>query len=830
MKNLLLLLAFLTSFCLWSQTKVGGIVVDQNDVPIAFANVLFKNSTEGTITNDDGRFYLESEKSYDTLQVSLLGYSPQEIVLEKRVTYNMNIVLSEGEELEEVVLYVGKQPKKNNPAIDILRKIWEKKRVNGVNMFKQYQYDKYEKVEFDLNTIDSAMMNSMIFKGMEFIFERVDTSRVTGKTYLPIFINEAAYQVYGDNELDKKKEIMIGNQNSGFSTNQSIIAFIRDLYAEYDIYNNYLKFFDKSFVSPLSRTGIDTYNYVLNDSAYIGDKWCYNIIYYPRRKNELTFKGDFWVNDTTFAIKEINMQVTKSANINWVKEIYIEQEFDVLNDSVFVLKRDYMLSDFALRKKEESKGLYGKRTTIYSDYVFDEEKPASFYNKGIDVYNELVYQRDENFWEENRLESLSEDEKGIYQMLDTLKQVPKFKRLYDIGAILTSGYIELDRWNLDYGPIYSTFGFNEAEGVRVRFGGRTYFGPNDPWRVEAYGAYGFKDKRFKYGVLGKILLDKTRRLVVSAGNRRDIEQLGASLTSTSDVLGRSFASSSIFTAGANNTLTDINLTTASISYDFARNLNFKWGANYRTLRSALPDDFNLDYVDPDAPGGISDQVKQLEFEMNLAYTPGRRTTGYGVERYDVNDEYPRIIFRYAASYKNLLESDFDYKKLQFYYRQPLQLGGLGRSITTFEAGKIFGTVPLSLLSPIPGNQTYFTIFNTYPNLNFYEFVTDTYVSGQIEHNFNGRLFSRIPWIRNLDLREIVGFRTVWGEISQENIDLNAPGGRVLRAPTDQLYYEYSFGIGNIFRLARIDFNFRGNYLDLPDARPFSITGAFEFSF
>ncbi len=281
------------------------------------------------------------------------------------MNYDVKIVLKEIiESLDEVVIITGKQSKKNNPAIDILRKIWEQKRNNGLKQFNQYEYDKYEKVEFDLNTIDSSLIKSKLFRGMEFVFNEVDTSRVTGKTYLPMFINEAVCKVYGDNTINKEKEDLKGNKNSGFSDNQIIIDFVDDLYSDYNVYDNYLKFFDKSFVSPLSKTGISTYNYVLTDSAFIDNKWCYNIIYYPRRKNELTFKGDFWVADTTYAVKEINLQATKSANINWVKEIYIEQEFEVLNDSVFLIKRDYFMSDFAFNKKEKSRGVYGKRTTF----------------------------------------------------------------------------------------------------------------------------------------------------------------------------------------------------------------------------------------------------------------------------------------------------------------------------------------------------------------------------------------------------------------------------------------------------------------------------------
>ncbi|WP_420571967.1 DUF5686 family protein [Kordia sp.] len=832
-------LAILFCYTGLAQTKVSGVIKDTAGEPVPFANVVFKNSIIGTISNEDGRFYLESDETYDTVVFSFVGYTTKELKLTKKVNYKMEVVLEEGEKLKAVVVVSGKQPKKNNPAIDILRKIWKRKRFNGVRQFKQYAYDKYEKVEFDLNTIDSAMMKSRLFRGMEFIFNEIDTSSVTGKTYLPIFINEAVSKVYGDNVRNKEKEDLLGNKNSGFSSNETITAFIKDLYADYDIYDNYLKFFDKSFTSPLSRTGINTYNYVLVDTAFIDNKWCYNIVYYPRRKNELTFKGDFWVNDSTFAIKKINLQASKSANINWVKEIYIEQEFDVLNDSVFLLKRDYMLSDFALRKKEKSKGVYGKRTTLYDNYVFDQEKPAEFYKQEINPFNEEIYERDDAFWEENRLEKLNKDEKGVYKMLDTLKTVPKFKRLYSLASILASGYVEFDKYNIDYGPIFSTFGFNDVEGIRLRAGGRTYFGPNDKWRIEGYGAYGFKDNRFKYGISGKWLLDPKNRLIVSAGNRRDVEQTGVSLTVNDNVLGRSFASSALFASGNSDRLTNINLSTLAVQMEPWKNITLRLGSSYKTMRSASPSTFSLSYIDPQAPNGINDRLVQSELNFSIDMTPGKKTIRHGVERKVVNDDFPRIYLNYSRGVEGLFNSDFNYSRIQLFYRQPFQIGGFGRTFTTLEAGKTFGTVPLSLLNVVPGNQAYFSIHNTFSQLNFYEFVTDTYTSLHIEHNFNGRIFSRIPLLRKLNLREIVGIRGVWGKISEENVAMNTPAFQSLPfssitpqgiAPNDKIYWEYSLGIGNIFKVFRIDFNFRGNYKNNIDARQFGVTGAFGFHF
>lgn len=830
MKHLLSLFLIFSIASVFSQTKVSGIIKDTSGEPIAFANVFFKDSQTGTITDENGRFYLESDNTYQTVIFSFIGYTTKEILLNQRSTYNMEVVLSESADaLDEVVVYSGKTSKKNNPAIDILRKIWENRRENGVKKFKQYEYDKYEKLEFDINTIDSALINSRLFKGMEFVFDHADTSHVTGNTYLPFFINEAVSKVYGDNLLNREKEILRGNKNSGFENNQALIDFVKDIYSEYNVYDNYLKFFDKAFTSPLSRTGIDVYNYVLRDSAYRNNKWCYNIVYYPRRKNELTFKGDFWVNDSTWAIKEINLHASKSANLNWVRDVYIEQEFDVLNDSIFLITRDYFMSDFSFQKKESAKGIYGKRTTLYDNYTFDNPKGKEFFSRQVDPYRYEVYNRPDDFWDENRMESLSKDEKGVYNMLDTLKTVRRFKNLYNVGATLASGYYEID--NFDLGPVFSVFGFNEAEGMRIRLGGRTYFSQNDPWRVEVFGAYGFKDDRFKYGVSAKWLLDRRSRLTVFGGNRRDVEQIGASLTNSNDVLGRNLASSSLLSVGANDRLSRINLSTIGFEIEPWKNFMFRLTGSYRTLKSAT-ETFSIAYnvmEDGIFTGETKQQLKQAEIQFGLIYEPGRKTSGYGVERRIINNgDFPTFFATYSYGLKGVMGGDFEYKKIQALYTQPWNIGGFGRLYSTVEVGTTIGAVPLSLLNPIPGNQTYFSLYNTFSQLDYYEFVSDSYASLHLEHNFGGRIFSRIPLIRNLDLREIVGFRGVYGSISQENKDLNA-SNIVYRAPED-IYWEWSVGVGNIFRVFRLDFNFRGNYFDNPDARSFGVTGVFGFNF
>ncbi|MDG1270068.1 MAG: DUF5686 family protein, partial [Ulvibacter sp.] len=427
----------------------------------------------------------------------------------------------------------------------------------------------------------------------------------------------------------------------------------------------------------------------------------------------------------------------------------------------------------------------------------------------------------------NRLERLNKDELSVYKMLDTLKSVPRFKALYSAASILASGYHEVE--NFDIGPVFSLLGYNEAEGLRVRLGGRTYFSQNDQWRLEGFGAYGFKDDRFKFGLSAKVLLNRKNRLTLYSGYRKDVEQTGASLSSSNDILGRNLASSSLIAVGANDKLTRVKLATLGVSLEPVKNLNIRLTGSYRSLSSAT-DSFSIDYLKED--GSIGGDVQQPEIQLLTFFTPKRKVSGYGVERTIINQgSFPSIFLGYTYGIKGFLGGDFEYQRIQGLYTQPWNIGGIGRLTSTIEAGKTFGEVNLSLLNPIPGNQTLFSIYNTFSQLDFYEFVSDQYVSLHLQHDFGGRIFQRIPWLRDFNLREVIGFRSVIGSVSQENIAINR--SNVIYQSPNKPYYEYSFGVGNIFKVFRLDVNFRGNYLnqtDYPNARKFGFTGTFGFNF
>ena len=413
-------------------------------------------------------------------------------------------------------------------------------------------------------------------------------------------------------------------------------------------------------------------------------------------------------------------------------------------------------------------------------------------------------------------------------MIDELNKVPKFKKAVKIYETLASGYFNVFD-AIDIGDVYSTVGFNDVEGFRLRLGARTYFSPNDMWRAAFYTAYGFKDKQLKYGFEARKMFDRTNRFTIGAGTRRDVMQLGAQLTTDEGIMTRSFASSGVLNSGNNFNLSSVNQTSAFTAIDPLKNFTLRLDATYQTIKSANPDKFSLDYY---KNGELFSEITDSKLAFSVTARPGAKFSQYGVDRYEHSTLAPTLVLKYTQGLKGVFGSDFNYSKLQFYYFQPILLKSFGRLLLNVEAGKNFSAVPLALQNVIPGNQSYSLIPNTFALLNYYEFVADEYATFHAEHHFNGKILSYIPLIKKLKLREVAFFRTAVGSlgdvsksINATNISLNAP---------NRPYYEYGFGIENIgfgnVRILRIDFNWRGNYLENQDARKFGIKFGFQYNF
>ncbi len=830
--------------------KVTGRLIDaQTQKPIPDANIFLKGTAIYTSSDENGYFQIESEKYIDALEVDAID---QTLFFPLKRGDNLNLTLNiepkakdsdttvkgRTKDLDEVVV-IGFPPKrlkkKENPAYAILRELWKRRRTNGLTNFKNYQYREYEKIEFDLNNVDSTFISKKVFKNLDITPDDINAmDAMSGKTYIPVFINESVSDVVGQNDPTKReKSFLKGNRASGIPNNDIVANTVKNLYKDVNIYDNVLNFFNKGFTSPVATMGFDVYEYLLADTLDIDGVRCFHIKYRPLRANELTFKGDLYISQKDYAVKSVTLQSSAGINVNFVNDIYMELDYDIVNDSIFIPLRNYTVLDMSLlTKKEGSKGMFAKRTYTYDNYKFDEPQGEveSLLNRQWEPISQGAYDTKDDFWENNRPERLGEDDKKAYDLVDRVSKTRLFRNIVDAVEILSSGYINVAN-SIDIGDLYQSFGFNDVEGVRLRAGARTYFTPNDMWRLEGYTAYGFKDNQFKYGGEGRVMFNKFNRFTLGAGTKRDITQLGVSLTEDEGIMTRSFASSSIISRGDNEFLSSLNKTNVFLSIEPWKNVQLRLDGSYQYIKSANPGKFDIGYYDKN--GSVREDLYDSHLTFSIMLRPGAKYSRYGLDRYEHTTLAPTIILKYIKGFDGVINSDFNYDKLQFLYSQPILWGPIGRTNVTFQFGKSFNRLPLSLLSVIPGNQSYGIIPNTFGLLNYYDFVTDIYSTLDVEHHFNGRLFSYIPGLKKLQLREVVFIRGAWGDISDGSKAINASNIMYL-APNKDIYYEYGFGIENIglgnLRIFRIDFNWRGNYFDMPDANHFGVKVGLQFTF
>ncbi len=736
------------------------------------------------------------------------------------------------QKIDEVVIKKGKpdfKNKKENPAYAIMQEVWKRKRNNGLKKFKTYTYKEYEKIEFDVANIDSAFMDKKIFKKLDFIFDYADSAD-NGRLALPVFLNEAIYDNFGQNEpVKKSKRLMIAQKTSGFQDNQIVTLTAKNLYKEIDIYDNIINYFDIGFQSPVSRDGFSTYNYELTDTIMVNGTQSFQIRYEPKRKDVLAFQGYLYISTDHYAVVQATLRSTKKMNVNFVNGIFTQLEFDNPDEETFLptkIKTAIDLSPFS--KNKTAKSLAAIRTVDFSDYQFNPPlTEKDFELRESEMTAEFV-KKDDAFWQAARTDSLSQTEKGVYEMLDRLEKTPRFQRIVKAYETFASGYYNVGK-AIDIGSIYSIYGRNAVEGNRIRLGGRTYFTQNDDWRIQAYGAYGFKDEQFKYGAEAKYMFNKINRFTIGAGTRRDILQLGVQLTTDDGIMSRTFASSSVFGRGENASLSSVNQTNIFSSIDPWKNFTVRLDGTLQSIKSADESKFNLYYHDND--GMLRKTVNDSHVTLSLISRPGAKFSQTGVDRYEHSTLAPTIVLKYTRGLENLFNSDYGYNKLQFMFYKPMLIGVWGKSFISFEAGKNFEPLPLALQNVIPGNQSYSLVPNTFAQLNYYEFVADQYATAHLEHHFNGKILSYIPLIKKLKLREVAFIRAAYGTLSDESKAINTQGFKY-SAPDKNVYYEYGFGIENIgfgnMRFFRIDFNWRGNYLDKPDASKFGIKAGIQF--
>ena len=468
MKVYLTLLFFLFSIVISAQLTVKGVVLDESNQPIPYVNVIVKNTTIGKTTNDNGNFSITLKKNRGLLEISLLGYKTIIKKVTKKTRFLTIILKEEASQLEEIIIVTKPKKrlkKKENPAYKILKEIWKNKKTNGLKLFNSYQYKKLLTTEIGLNNLDSAFLKKTFKKQYENILNQLPYNDNGINFYIPLFISETVSKVYGNNIINKERIDIEAEKSRGLDRQGFVFERVSNAFNDINIYDDNFQLLRKSFVSPISKSGFDTYDYVLRDSITKDDKKFYNIYFFPRR-NDLAFKGNFWVENKTFAITKIKMETNKDMNINFVRRISLAKEFLITKDSIYLPKKDIYNANFALNDDEDDDdqtGLTLKKTTEFSRYSFDKPKSDNFYSEKIIRFKPKQFSKKENYWDSINKNNITAEK---YTLIKNIKKDKEIRKITGLLTTLSTGYVQLAP-RFQIGQYWNTITKNGVEGVKI---------------------------------------------------------------------------------------------------------------------------------------------------------------------------------------------------------------------------------------------------------------------------------------------------------------------------------------------------------------------------
>jgi Family of unknown function (DUF5686)/CarboxypepD_reg-like domain len=800
----------------FAQTVISGKIYDaQTREPMPYVNLQLKNTVVGTSSDYEGNYKIVTASSSDSILVSYIGYKSAAYPIKNHQKQEVNIFLEpEASALSEVLIHPGE-----NPAWRIMRQVMNHKEQNDPTKIDAYQEEVYNKIEFDLNNISPKVEKGKLLKPINFIFKNIDSSNVKEKPYLPVFISEASSDYYYRKNPRFKKEIIKATKLSGFK-NQSVAQFTGDMYQDIDIYKNTFVIFAQAFNSPISYNWNIFYKYYLVDSMTINGHWCYQIRFKPKHKQEFAFSGNMWIADTSFALIRLEMTMPGDININFIQNFSVIEEYTLIDNTYWMQSKNKLIIDFALEKN--GTGLYGRKTTLYRNFVVNQPKDNKFYNisNNIEV-EDSAEERSAKYWDSIRQEPLSKNEKNIYKMVDTVQTLPIYRHTYNGAILLLTGYKTFG--DFDMGPVADFYSYNTVEGNRLRFGGRTSNKFSERYEFNGYAAYGFLDEKIKYNLGFKTLINKNPWQLIDASYTDDLQILGRS----DDLFGRDNILASVLSRAPITNLTRVQEARLTYDRDIFTGLECKLSFINRVY-TPLP---NNPYTFSDNTGQVLTKpdihAPALQFSLNFSYDD--KYVVANLSRIDVGTRYPTLIFRYTAGLQGIFQGDYPYHKIVLGLSYTMHVNPFGDTRFYLEAGKIFGAVPYPLMELPSGNETYIYDENAYNMMNYYEFASDQYFGVNVEHHFEGYFFNKVPFFRKLKWREIAGYKTLIGSVNPESeqLLLFPPG---LRALSNGPYSEADVGVENIFKFLRIDALWRLSYLNDPNVSRFAIMGTLQLIF
>lgn len=826
-----------------AQTNISGKVTDAvTGVPIAAASVQFRGG-KGMLTDSAGNFQISTTQlKFAQIQVSYVGYKTRYIDFEPGKQLQLNCSLEiDPRFISNVTVSTRKRaPYKNkgNPAVELIQQVIDHRAENRNTASDYLTYTQYEKLTLSLSNFSDKITASRLLHQYKFLFDNRDTTSVEGRILLPVYIQESISKKWWRKNPAAQKTIVEAEKQVDFGSyvdNKGINLYLNRLYMDIDIYENNIPLFTYQFLSPIASLSPTFYLFYIRDTIIdaSGEKLI-KLYFTPRNTGDLLFRGNMLITmDGKFAVKHINMFISKNANLNFVREMNIDLQFEKNANGKYYVSTSKMGADAGINRSMKG-GIYGERTVSFRNYDSRTVIPDSVFTGATFVKNENAKEKSNIYWQQNRKDTLSRTEAAIYTNIDSLTRMKSYQRVMNWMVFLVDGYVSLGP--VEWGPFAAFYSFNPVEGFKPRLGGRTT--PQFSKRIyfEGYGAYGLKDEKFKYFFRTTYSLNNKSIYqyplsFIRASYQYDTKIPGQELQFVSE---DNFLLS--FKRGNNDKwLYNRNLVTEWV-HEFPGNLAITVGGKNWIQNPAGSIVYK---TQSGSQTKLVNEITTTELYGEVRWAPHEQFYQSKVYRIPIINQYPIYTLRFIAGVKGLLNGEYDYQNLSARVEKRVYMSRLGYSDVVLEGGYIFGKLPYPLMTIHRANQTYSYMLESYNLMNFQEFVSDHYYSVNVNHYFNGLLFNRIPLLKKLKWREVVSMKMLYGGVRDENDPRLHPeliqypemdGHPTTFTLEAKPYIEGSVGVCNVIKLFRVDIVKRFTYLNNPTVSPWGLRARFKFDF
>jgi hypothetical protein len=817
----LLLFSTILYKSLFSQTTTiveGRIIDGKTNAPLEFANIRFKGNLGGVRSDTAGYYKISTTNRPKTIVISYLGYETKDTAIQAGKSNHIDIRLNPlNVNLKEVIVKPPKRKKKreiDTAALYVFHHVVANKERNRASGINNYHYKEYTKMVWSVLNPTKRFLNARFFRPYRYFFEKKDTDE-TGRIFIPMFVQEDYMETYYRKKPQHKVNVVHYRHISGLK-NPAYIKLIGYHFQVSDAYEDVHVIFQKSFISPFSPGANVVYNYHILDTSKIDGRTSYKLNFVGRVKEDLCTKGYAWIDSATWAIKSISYGPNQKANLDYIFYLNEEQDFQMVNDSQWMMTHEHQIIEANLIKKPDKLAFRVDKTTERKEITTNIAVPDSIMKHPDDIVDPNAYKRKLSYIDSVRFDSLTVGEKLVYHHFDTVRHTPAYIGLSEFATFVTTANIKAGP--VDFGRTYRILSRNNVEGWRIRMGVYSNGALSDKVFLGAYGAYGTTDKRWKYSFNARTLLPSKyeRWHAIELEYKSDMLILGQE--------NPLITYDNITNLISGLTLTKIMRTQEINLYyerDWIKGLSSNMELSNKTFYS-VPGIFN--FAAPDGHGNYVNlpSFNTTEVSTDLRYCKTDYYYEYYTYRNALESRTPAITFKYTLGFKNkLFGGDYTYQKFLLTFFHRAQMPAIGFLKITARAGYILGNTPYPLAYLASSNIGIIKDELSFQSTAPFEFVYDKFASIWLEHDFDGFFMNRIPFINKLHIREVVQVKAVIGDFSSQNASLMPlPSG--MYSPFPKPYIEAGFGFENILNIVQVNFLWRCTYRDNPLAPNFTV--------